>query len=69
MGFPARQTFVVMRPHQAGSDSAEAGRAPRPGRWWSSLLGDWLDEPTEPLPQVERPAVPGAAERGRGGSL
>lgn len=40
----------------------------RPGPWWSSLLGDWVDEPTQPLPLVDRPsAVPAARPRRRGG--
>lgn len=30
-------------------------RHSRPGPWWSSLLGEWVDEPTQPLPLVDRP--------------
>jgi hypothetical protein len=56
----------------AGAGRADArwqGRASRPEPWWSSLLGEWLDEPTQPLPLVDRPesAPAGEAAAGRGG--
>jgi hypothetical protein len=37
--------------------------------WWSSLLGEWVDEPTQPLPLVDRPesARAGGTASGRGG--
>jgi hypothetical protein len=33
------------------------------------LLGDWIDEPTQPLPLIDRPLMTPAAEwRSRGGA-
>jgi len=49
-------------------DPAEPPR--RPGQpYWSSLLGGWIDETTQPLPLVDRPLMTPAAEwRSRGGA-
>lgn len=50
----------------AGARFSDCNGKRRPEPWWSSLLGGWVDEPTGPLPLVERPA-PAVELRGRGG--
>lgn len=47
---------------------SDCDRVPRPGGpQWSTLLGEWIDEPTQPLPIVDRPLMTRAAEwRSRG---
>jgi hypothetical protein len=47
------------RPDRAAPRPAKSGRVRQPGPWWSSLLGEWIDEPTQPLPLVDRPTVAG----------
>jgi hypothetical protein len=55
-------------PDGTGARSPDCDRILRPEPWWSSLLGEWVDEPTQPLPLVDHPASAPAAEvRGRGG--
>ena len=41
----------------------DGDRVLRPGQpHWSTLLGEWIDEPTQPLPVVDRPLTTRAAE-------
>lgn len=53
------------RPDSAVARPSGGGRRLRPGPWWSSLLGEWVDEPTQPLPLVDCPAP--LSPGGRGG--
>lgn len=52
-------------PEPADPRPSDSWRGTGPGPWWSTLLGEWVDEPTQPLPLVGRPETD--RPDGRGG--
>jgi len=48
---------IADQPELNHTDSLPDGdQVLRPGQaHWSTLLGEWIDEPTQPLPVVDRP--------------